>query len=41
MPWSIKLSSRIPDDIDDGYGWYEDAQEGLGERDFLQRYEIK
>jgi hypothetical protein len=32
MPWSIKLGSRISDDIDDGYGWYEDAQEGLGER---------
>jgi mRNA-degrading endonuclease RelE of RelBE toxin-antitoxin system len=32
MPWSIKLGSRIADDIDDGYGWYEDEQEGLGER---------
>jgi hypothetical protein len=32
MPWSIKLGSRIVDDIDEGYGWYEDEQEGLGER---------
>jgi hypothetical protein len=32
MPCSTKLGSRITDDIDDGYGWYEDEQEGLGER---------
>jgi mRNA-degrading endonuclease RelE of RelBE toxin-antitoxin system len=36
MAWRIKFSSKANGDYDEGYSWYEDKQEGLGQRFLME-----
>jgi hypothetical protein len=40
MNFSYRLHSLVHQDLEEGYRWYEDREEGLGER-FLSAWKIK